>query len=328
MKLFAFDPSEEVLAAHLLEHVGMILTHVIADPFDHSVVGLTSRHESALAFDEHRHLSHPPRGQVVVPLLGCEYVDETLTGPTVQVCGRLVVVLAGRRREPLMPGRIGRVLFTYLILNRTRDVSSDELVEALWQGAAPPGASATLRTLVSKVRRALGTDVLGRGGAYRLSLPADLQVDLEAALDAIHRAETAIAAGDWARAWGPSQVALFTARRGFLPDEEAQWIGRQRQDLAEIELRALECYAAACLGLGGIELAAAERSARRLVEREPYRESGHRILMRALAAGGNVADALRAYDRLSSLLRDELGVDPGPQTREVHRELLRLTIER
>ena len=120
-------------------------------------------------------------------------------------------------------------------------------------------------------------------------------------------------------------MALFTARRGFLADEEASWIERQRQELAEMELRALECYAASCLGLGGIELPAAERTARRLVEREPYRESGYRILMRALAASGNVADALRAYDRLSSLLREELGVDPGPQTREVHRELLRLT---
>jgi DNA-binding SARP family transcriptional activator len=220
---------------------------------------------------------------------------------------------------------MGRLLFVYLILNRTRDVSSDELVEALWPEGAPPGAEATLRTLVSKLRRVIGSETLGRGGAYRLSLPADVQVDLEAALDAIHRAETAIASGDWKRAWGPAQVALFTARRGFLSDEVAPWIDRQRQELAEMELRALECYAAACLGIGGIELPAAERAARRLVEREPYRESGHRILMRALAAGGNVADALRAYDRLSLLLRDELGVDPGPQTKEVHRDLLKLT---
>lgn len=236
-----------------------------------------------------------------------------------------MVQLGGRRREQMMPGRIGRLLFVYLVLNRTRDVAADELVEALWSDAAPPGADATLRTLVSKLRRALGTEVLGRGGAYRLSLPGDTQIDLEAALDAIHRAETAVATGDWPRAWGPSQVALFTARRGFLPDEQAPWIERQRHELAEIELRARECYAASCLGIGGIELPGAERTARRLVEREPFRESAYRILMSALAASGNVADALRVYDRLSSLLRDELGVNPGPQSRELHRELLRLT---
>jgi DNA-binding SARP family transcriptional activator len=73
-----------------------------------------------------------------------------------------------------------------------------------------------------------------------------------------------------------------------------------------------------------MELSAAERAARRLVELEPFRESGHRVLMRALAERGNVADALRAYERLTALLRSELGVDPGPQTRDLHRELLRL----
>ena len=243
----------------------------------------------------------------------------------VQVCGRLVVQIGDRRREQLLPGRQGRLLFVYLVLNRTCDVIADELAIRIWPEEAPSGAEATLRTLVSRLRRALGAEMVGRGGGYRLSLPADALVDFESAFDAIHRAESAVAAGDWERAWGPSQVALFIARRGFLAGEEAPWIESQRRELAELELRALECYAAACLGVGGIELAAAERAARRLVDREPYRESGHRILMRALAAGGNLADSLRAYERLASLLREELGVDPGPQTKDLHRELLRRT---
>jgi DNA-binding SARP family transcriptional activator len=47
--------------------------------------------------------------------------------------------------------------------------------------------------------------------------------------------------------------------------------------------------------------------------------------MRSLAASGNVADALRAYERLAALLRDELGVDPGPATKGLHRWLLEMT---
>lgn len=216
-------------------------------------------------------------------------------------------------------------MFVYLVVNRTRDVTADELVHALWEADPPSGAEATLRTLVSKVRRAVGAEALGRGGRYRLELPEDVHVDLEAARDAIHRAESAVAAGDWRRAWGPAQVALFTARRGFLLGEEATWIVEHRRMLEELEVRALECYAAAALGVGGVEIPSAERAARRLVEREPFRESGHRLLMRALAAGGNVADALRAYERLAALLRDELGVDPGPATKDLHRSLLEMT---
>jgi DNA-binding SARP family transcriptional activator len=244
---------------------------------------------------------------------------------TIQLCGTLAVSLDGRRVERLLPGRKGRLLLAYLIVNRTRDVTADELVTALWDEEAPDGAEATLRTLISKVRRVVGADALGRGGRYRLSLPEDVRVDLELARDAIHRAEAAGAADDWHRAWAPAQVALFISRRGFLQGEEAPWIERTRRSLQEIETRALECYAAACLAAGATELANGERSARQLVEREPFRESGYRILMEALAAQGNVAEALLTYDRLAGILREELGVDPSPATRELHRALLELT---
>ena len=60
-----------------------------------------------------------------------------------------------------------------------------------------------------------------------------------------------------------------------------------------------------------------------LTELAPYRESGHRILMEALERRGNVAEALRAYERLRVLLREEeLGVAPSPTVQAVHRRLL------
>ena len=243
----------------------------------------------------------------------------------VQVCGRLVVRLGDRRVEGLLPGRQGRVLFVFLTVNRMRDSTTDQLIGALWPDEAPAGSEQTLRSLVSKIRRAVGSGALGRGGRYRLELPPGARVDLESALDAVHRAESAVQSGDWRRAWGPAQVALFTARRGFLPEEDAPWVQEQRRTLDEVELRALECYAAASLGIGGVELPGAERTARRLVEREPFRESGYRILMQALAEGGNVAAALQTYDKLSGLLREELGVSPSPPTQELHAQLLAAT---
>ena len=84
----------------------------------------------------------------------------------------------------------------------------------------------------------------------------------------------------------------------------------------------MECYATACLELGGPELPGAERAARELLELAPLRETGHLLLMRALAASGNVAEALAAYERLRVLLRDELGVDPCRAVQDAHAELL------
>jgi len=83
-----------------------------------------------------------------------------------------------------------------------------------------------------------------------------------------------------------------------------------------------ECVAEAGLGLGGPELASAERSGRALTQLAPYRESGHRLLMKVFAASGNVAEAIRVYEVLCCRLRNDLGIVPSPETRELHRGLL------
>jgi DNA-binding SARP family transcriptional activator len=109
-------------------------------------------------------------------------------------------------------------------------------------------------------------------------------------------------------------------RRPRSPDE--RWIDRWRRRLEEVRLRGLECFAAAGLGLGGPALAQAEERARMLTELAPYRETGYRTLMEALERRGNLAEALRAYERLRILLRDELGIAPSPALQAVHRRLL------
>ena len=229
----------------------------------------------------------------------------------IQLCGRLAITVDGERVEAQLPGRQGRLLFGYLALNRLRSVDRAELVEALW----PDGHDGGLAPLLSKLRRVVPLD--GR----RLALD-DAWVDVEAASDALHRAESALAQDDARRAWGPSQVAMFASGRIFLAGEEADWIDDERRRLGELHLRALEAYAGCTLAIGGTELRAAVRAGRELTRLEPYRESGWRILMRALAAEGNSAEALQDYERLRTVLREELGIAPSPQTQELYRELL------
>jgi DNA-binding SARP family transcriptional activator len=242
----------------------------------------------------------------------------------IQICGPLVVERRGQRLEGELPGRQGRLLFTYLVLRRHRQVDRDELAEALWPGRDPATAEAGLNPLLSKLRRTLGADAIDGRSALRLRLP-DAWVDLEAALEAIHRAESSIAQREWARAWGPAQVALFVAERDFLPAEDLPWVGEIRDMLAEIRLRALECYCAAELGLAGPELAGAVRAARHLVLLAPLRESGYRQLMNALAAQGNCAEAVTVYAGLRATLRDQLGISPSPETTAVYERLLATT---
>jgi len=241
----------------------------------------------------------------------------------IQVCGRLALEVDGQRRESHLPGRQGRWLLTYLVLRRHDQLSRDQLIDALWPTDPPAAAETAVYALVSKLRAAIGPDLLSSRESVRLTLPAEAWVDIEAARDGIHRAESAVALGEWGRAWGAAQISLFVARRGFLPDDELAWATPVRRELEELYVRALETYATAALHLGGTELATSERSARELVAAAPFRESGHRTLMRALAAEGNAAEALVAYESLRRLLSEELGVAPSKQSRDLHQALLR-----
>lgn len=240
----------------------------------------------------------------------------------IQLCGRIALELDGRRLEAGLPGRQGRLLFAYLALNRARTVSRDELAAAMWPGDAPPSSDANLSVVVSRLRRLLGAESLEGRGAVRLVLPADAFVDVEVAERKVHEAEAAVHAGDWSRAVAAATIAHQISARELLPGETAPWVLERRRALEDVHLRALECDGAASLGIGGSEVAAAQRDARALIRLAPYRESGHRLLMQALAREGNTAEALVAYERLRALLRDELGAAPGAASRELHRRLL------
>jgi SARP family transcriptional regulator, regulator of embCAB operon len=302
----------------------MVGGQVRSDEPDHLVFVVPPCDETALAPNQVRDQFSspgpfgPPYGQDVgVSLSSAHRVR-------IQICGQLAIEADGGRLEAALPGRQGRLLFTFLVVNRHRQVTREELAESLWRESDPSTADARLNPLLSKLRRVLGADAVTGRSTLRLHMP-EASIDLEFAVEAIHRAESASAQHDWQRAWGPALVALFVAERDFLPGEDAPWISDVRDRLTVLRLRALECYAATELALAGAELDGAVRASRQLIHLAPLRESGHRYLMQALAAQGNVAEALHVYSQLCDCLRDQLGVAPGPATRQLHERLLSAT---
>lgn len=246
----------------------------------------------------------------------------------IHLAGRVTLEANDRLFDPCaFPGQQGRVAFAYLVCARSRPVSRGELAEAIWPREAPASFEAALSAIISKLRSLLGragldgAAILPSGsGSYELRLPPDAWVDLEVACDAIHDAEAALRAGDPGEAYGPSAIAHHIARRPFLPGEDAQWVDAQRVRLHSVLLRALECRAE--VYLWNREFALAAEAARELTTVEPLRESGHRLLIRALAAAGNSAEALWAYEQCRRLIADQLGVDPSRQTKDVYEAVL------
>jgi DNA-binding SARP family transcriptional activator/tetratricopeptide (TPR) repeat protein len=243
-------------------------------------------------------------------------------GWDIRLCGPVMVDVGGRRLDAGLPGRQGRLLFAYLTVNRNRGCPRDELIDVLWPEGPPAAADSALSALLSKLRRALGDGVLTGRGELRLHLD-EVRVDIEASAAAILEAEAAMETGDHARAAERARTALSTDLQTFLPDADGGWAAEQRRELETIRLRSLETLAEAGLRQGGRELGAAEQAARAAIAAAPFRESSHRLLMEVHEAAGNPAEALRAFEELRSLLREELGTTPGPAAMTVFERVLR-----
>lgn len=246
-----------------------------------------------------------------------------MNSPRVSLCGRLSVVWDGDELEGSIPGRQGRLLFAYLVLNRSRPVRRDELVEALWADEGlPSGGEGLLAPPLSRLRKALGPGRLEGRTELSLVLGEDPWIDWEAAQVSLEKAQGELAGGDPVSAWNEALEAERVFSGGLLPGLEAGWIDEHRVLLEEFRLRSLEAVARTGARLGNSEKSKAERAARQAVEASPFRESAREALIEVMRAQGNIAEALRAYEELRILLREELGTFPSPQLTALHEQLL------
>lgn len=246
----------------------------------------------------------------------------------IYLSGRLTIESDGVLIGPQhFPGQQGRAAFAFLVGERGSPLSRAVLADLLWPHHPPQSWPTALSSIVSKLRALLsqaGLDASSTldsgGGCYELRLPPGSWIDHEVAADSIHQAEAALRASDPASAYGPSAVAHHIARRSFLPEEDGPWFENRRARLGSILVRALECRAE--VYLWNHENALAVEAAREVISLQPFRETGYQLLMRAHAATGNAAEALRVYEGCRALIADELGVGPSQQTRAVYSEVL------
>ena len=231
--------------------------------------------------------------------------------------------------ERVLPGRQGRLTLALLVTERRAGLSVEQIAEILWNGTPPPSWSTALRAVISKLRGLMaehGFDdavtIESAFGCYQLRLPSDVWIDLEVAARAVHDAETELRAGNIVTANGEALVAAAISRRPFLAGDDGPWVARQRARLRDVRIRALSCRAQAAIASGHPALAVVD--AELVIELEPYREAAYVLLMRAHAATGGRAQALQTYERLRTLMADQLGASPSPVSQAAYLEILRL----
>lgn len=245
----------------------------------------------------------------------------------VYVTGRVEIESGGRLvAEQQFPGRQGRLLFAYLVCNRQRPVTREELAYVLRptrsqvpgrQRCTPLSASCAASSRVSLSPKQSASHAFG---TYLLQVGTEVWIDREAVTEALDQAEGLLRANDPKGAWAPCNIAAITARRPFLAGEDAEWIARERARLHGVLIRALDCLAEIWIANG--EPALALEAARETVALEPFRETGYQRLIRVQTLLGNRAEALRVYENCRELLASELGTDPSQDTQALYFELL------
>ena len=220
-------------------------------------------------------------------------------------------------RELPVPPPMPRAVLGLLALRPGSPVRVDEIIDGLWGDAPPESARNIVQVYVSSLRKMLGRDVISSGpGGYLL----DMAVRVDAA-----EFEHALRAG-LRPADNPAVVvdalsrALGLWRGEPLANVAAPFAETQRTRLAELRLSAVEAWAGAGLACGRQEELVPELEA--WVARYPLRELLWAQLITALDRVGRQADALAAYQQVRTVLRDELGADPGEQVQRAHQDVL------
>jgi len=226
-----------------------------------------------------------------------------------RILGPLDAIEEGRALE--LGGAKQRALLAVLLLNANRVVSSDLLIESLWESQQPEKAQKALHVLVSQLRKTLGGErIVTRPPGYLLTVEeGELDLDRFQHLVAEGGVEQLTAA---LALWRGPPLAEFAYERFAQPE-----IAR----LEELRLATLEQRIAADLELGRHAELVGELES--LVQEHPLRERLRAQLMLALYRSGRQAEAVAAYQSARRALVEELGLEPSRSLRELEQAILR-----
>lgn len=222
----------------------------------------------------------------------------------------------GKADVPLRGGQ-QRKLLAILLLHAGEAVSTDRLIDELWQGKPPGTAAKALQGYVSSLRKQLGQEAVETvGSGYRLDLaPGEIDAgrfeELLAEARPLERASAAAKLREALALWrGP-------ALADFAYDDFAQ---HEIERLEELRLSCVERRIDLELALGHHDDLVPELEA--LVRAHPLRERLRGHLMVSLYRSGRQAEALDAYQAARTVLRDELGLEPSEELQELQRAIL------
>lgn len=241
-------------------------------------------------------------------------MDET----QIRLLGPVDALVDGEPRQ--IAGRRRKAALAVLALRAGEFVSTDRLIDTVWDGDAPATAPNSLQSHVSFLRRALSskTAIQSRPLGYVLTIGPDA-TDLAVAERLVRQG---LDTTDFSVRASQLKAALALWRGEPLADVRGPaWLDDHASRLAALRVSTTEELIDTQLALG--EHVALVPELERLARAHPFHERLHGQLMLALYRSGRQADSLSVYRRLRHTLEEELGVDPSARSRNLEQAILR-----
>lgn len=253
-----------------------------------------------------------------------------ITDLTIRVLGPVEIY-----RDPQKPfapdawtTRRARDIFCYIATSKHRRVPKDVLIETFWRDEDPESVEKNFHPTISHIRKALNSRqpfkqnfLVFRDGAYQLNSELSYSIDSEEFESHVAEAEKAKRAKDADRFRACLESAYRLSRGEFMTGVYESWAEERRGFYVEQAARVLGALAK--LSVTEKRWADALRFAGEVLRDDPYREDMHRLTLKVLAAQGKPAAVKKHFEGLKKLLKDELGIEPSPETRRLFNELLK-----
>jgi DNA-binding SARP family transcriptional activator len=205
----------------------------------------------------------------------------------------------------------------FLLLIHPQGRTREQIGLALWPDASTEQLRSNLHPVLHHLRRVLGGPewIVHEGGVYRFDRSRDYVFDAEEMERLV--ASVAPVKGDEASVADALSKATALYGGDFLEQDPpaGDWHIERQDALRRLYETALESLGKATMALE--RWAEAADAWRRLIARDPLNEVAYRKLMRCHERLGERREAVRLYERLTTVLRDELDSEPEPETQRL-----------
>jgi LuxR family maltose regulon positive regulatory protein len=255
--------------------------------------------------------------------------NKTVTDLTINMLGPVQIV-----RDPSRPLALdawttkrSRDILCFIASRRHHRASKDSIIDTFWGETDLEVVEKNFHPTVSHIRKALNSNqplkqnfIIYREGDYQLSPEFSYRIDIEDFDNLMHAGENARRARNFDECIKAYEAAVALYRGEFMQGSYEPWVDEQRVYYREQYLRLLESLAGVAQKME--DWAKSMQLAQRILHEDQFREDIHCLIMRAHGALGNRGAVRDHYEGLKRLLKSELGVEPGSETRKLYKELV------